>query len=230
MNKILTGALLLAAFGPCAFADNAAPLATPSNDFGALIGGAFTVGGDELAEYRVEYEDGDDGSENIRAGEQFYLFGGAYFRHTESAELAYGAQFNVGWFNNSISGDNGDVTLTRYPFELIPFIEFHQFRFGLGLTQHTSTPASNSMMTRYWKPAWKQTTRRAQSSWWNTCLVTTWRWACGWWILNMNSARVVIQRRLMRGMRGLVWRICSERKTTRSSVTCTGSPMAARCI
>lgn len=138
MNKILTGALLLAAFGPCAFADNAAPLATPSNDFGALIGGAFTVGGDELAEYRVEYEDGDDGSENIRAGEQFYLFGGAYFRHTESAELAYGAQLNVGWFNNSISGDNGDVTLTRYPFELIPFIEFHQFRFGLGLTQHTS--------------------------------------------------------------------------------------------
>lgn len=140
MNKILTGALLLAAFGPCAFADDVAPLSTstPTNDFGALIGGAFTFGGDELAEYQVEYEDGDNSSENIRAGEQFYLFGGAYFRHTESAELAYGAQFNVGWFNNSISGDNGDVTLTRYPFELIPFIEFHKFRFGLGLTLHTS--------------------------------------------------------------------------------------------
>jgi len=139
MKNALTSALLLATLVPCAFADNVntAPT-TPTNHFSGLIGGAFTFGGDELAEYEVEYEGGDSSDENIRAGEQFYLYGGAYFRHSESADLAYGAQFNVGWFNNSISGDNGDVTLTRYPFELIPFIEFHKFRFGIGLTQHTS--------------------------------------------------------------------------------------------
>lgn len=144
MKHALTSALLLATLAPCAFADNTAPATTapavtyPANDFGGLIGGAFTFGGDKLAEYRVEYDDGDDSNEDIKAGEQFYLYGGVYFRHSESADLAYGAQVNVGWFYNAISADNGDVTLTRYPIELIPFIEFHNFRFGLGLTQHTS--------------------------------------------------------------------------------------------
>ena len=66
------------------------------------------------------------------------LYGGAYYRYRTSPTLAYGAQFNIGWFNNSISADNGDVSLTRYPMELIPYVEFHKVRLGLGFTQHTN--------------------------------------------------------------------------------------------
>lgn len=136
MKQVLTSTLLLAALAPCAFADETGTPETSAHHVSGLIGGAFTFGGDKLAEYRVEYYGGDDGNEDIKAGEQFYLYGGAYYRYTSAPNLAYGAQVNFGWFNNSISGDDGDVSLTRYPLELIPYVEFHKFRLGLGLTRH----------------------------------------------------------------------------------------------
>lgn len=134
MKKVLVSALMLCGLGNAAWAEET----TSTSRVGGVLGGAWTVGGDSLVEYELEYDDGDREKDEIKAGEQFLLFGGLYYENVTAPDRAWGAQFNLGWFFNYISADNGDVSLTRFPLEVIPYARINKLRLGLGLTHHTS--------------------------------------------------------------------------------------------
>lgn len=77
-----------------------------------VVGAALTFGGDTLA--KVDYTDGS--SQNIRSGGMLHLFGG----------VEYGAgnftlQVNLGYHVDDTNADNGSVTLSRVPVEVLGF-------------------------------------------------------------------------------------------------------------
>lgn len=128
--KNLLGAVVLTALSSHAIADN---------QFGFLIGGAITHGGDSVADYDFYDDDGKRvDSADLKAGELIHVYAGLYYRHKQTDAFSYGAQINAGYFFDSITADNGDATLSRVPLEFIPYIEYNSLRIGLGVTQHTS--------------------------------------------------------------------------------------------
>lgn len=134
MKSLGYAALLWCGLAGTALADDFVPGTRTS----VVLGGAWTFGGDKLAEYEVEYSDGDSSREKIKAGENLHFFVGAYMENRESEARAYGAQLTLGWFFDSISGKNGEVTLDRFPIEVIPYVKLNKFRLGMGLTYHTN--------------------------------------------------------------------------------------------
>ena len=138
MKKMIAGAVVLAAVSNVALADPMMDAMAPQDQVGAILGAALTFGGDKMAEYNVSYYGGGSSNEDIAAGERFYLFGGVYFQHNDTPDLAYGAQVTVGWLFNDITAKNGSISLDRYPLELIPYLKFDHLRFGIGVTKHTN--------------------------------------------------------------------------------------------
>lgn len=106
------------------------------NQIGFLIGGGLTSGGDDIASFDVQYDDGDSGQEDLKAGEFVHLYTGFYLRHGAADGVKYGAQFSVGYFFDGLFAENGDASFSRIPIEGIGFVEYKWLRFGGGLTKH----------------------------------------------------------------------------------------------
>lgn len=88
------------------------------------------TGGDKLAE--VEYDHGDDGE--VRAGGLFSLGVGVNHEFGNNWELQ--ATFN--YLFDGADADNGDVTFSRWPIDVLAFYRNGNHRFGGGITYHTN--------------------------------------------------------------------------------------------
>lgn len=108
------------------------------NEFGFLVGGGLTFGGDDIAEFDVTYDDDDTGTEDLKAGERFHAYAGLFYRHGLADGITYGVQADVGYLFDGLFAENGDASFSRIPLEVIPFIEYKWFRFGAGVTKHTN--------------------------------------------------------------------------------------------
>lgn len=128
MKKLLVAALAVC-FSCASYAEN---------EFGFLVGGGFTFGGDKVASFDVEYYDDDEGTESLKAGEFMHVYGGFFYRHGAADGVNYGVQADVGYFYEGLFAENGDASFTRIPLELIGFMEYNWLRVGAGVTQHTN--------------------------------------------------------------------------------------------
>lgn len=85
-------------------------------------------GGDTM----VTVTDSDGKTDSLRAGEELSLAAGAAFRIGESMALT--ATF--GMKKEAVFPDDGSITFTRYPFNLLLLYRSGKWRFGGGLTVH----------------------------------------------------------------------------------------------
>jgi len=94
----------------------------------------LTGGGETIARYRGFFY-GDEIDLNVDAGGTTFVYGGASFswprRHV--GVLIQGGMFNGGFSNWEQSAD-----FTRWPVELIGFVDWRRFRIGIGATRHYS--------------------------------------------------------------------------------------------
>ncbi len=139
-KSLLIGLAGSAIFGSSlAFANpdisNSTPVSAPTSYIKPVLGIGMNFGGDTLAEYEVEYYDGDEDSEKVKAGEGFHLFGGVELGYPAS-DLAIRLQ--AGYLFGGIFASNGDVSFNRVPLEAIMLLGSDKWRFGVGLTQHTN--------------------------------------------------------------------------------------------
>ena len=93
---------------------------------------AFTFGGDEVDEVPIEeYYGNDVENEDIKAGELMLLSGGVKYTH-QNVDL----QLTIGYLGDGVAGDNGDADFTRWPIELLAFVNTGRVRLGAGATAH----------------------------------------------------------------------------------------------
>lgn len=111
--------------------DSSSLLADKSINY--IVGMALTEGGDKLAKVYLEYEDGDVGSENIKAGGSLYFYGGMQFNTP-----AFPLRLTLGYFIDSVNADNGSVSFSRMPLELLGLYSNGPHAIGLGPTYHLS--------------------------------------------------------------------------------------------
>lgn len=100
-----------------------------------VLGLGLNFGGDTIREYEVEYYDGDDGTESVKAGEGIHFFGGVELGYPAN-DLAFRLQ--LGYMFGGIFAENGDVSFDRIPFEALMFICADKLKFGAGVTHHTN--------------------------------------------------------------------------------------------
>lgn len=101
-----------------------------------VIGLDFTFGGDTLVS--VPYTNGD--TKNIKAGGLVHFFGGAEY---QSGNFAL--QGTVGYHRDSTAADNGSVTFTRVPVEVLGLWTVgEQVRLGGGLRKSTGAKQDSS--------------------------------------------------------------------------------------
>jgi hypothetical protein len=98
-----------------------------------LIGLAFTTGGDDLAVVDVIYEDGYTDTQSIEAGGLIYFYGGVEF-DTPVLPL----RLTFGYFTDSIDADNGSISFSRMPLEIMGVYSSELHSFGMGLSYHLS--------------------------------------------------------------------------------------------
>jgi hypothetical protein len=118
LSVALAGAALPAA---------AQPFGAPAerNFYFGLMGG-ITGGGDKLAE--VRYSNGD--RESVRAGGLAHIAAGVVWQPV-LAPLS--VQATIGWHVDGITADNGDITFSRVPIEVLGyFTGVPNWRFGAG--------------------------------------------------------------------------------------------------
>lgn len=98
-----------------------------------LLGLAFTAGGDDLAKVELIYDDGDSDTQKIEAGGLIYLYGGVQF-DTPVIPL----RLTFGYFTDTIDADNGSISFSRMPLEVMGLHASGPHTFGLGLSYHLS--------------------------------------------------------------------------------------------
>jgi hypothetical protein len=86
------------------------------------------TGGDKLAE--VEYDHGDDGE--VRGGGLLLAGVGVNHQFDNNWEV----QATLNYLYDGADADNGDVSFTRWPIDLLAFYRAGNHRFGGGLTYH----------------------------------------------------------------------------------------------
>jgi hypothetical protein len=102
-----------------------------------LLGAGVSFGGDTLA--TVEYTDGKSGS--IKAGGGFTFKTGLDYRLNRNFAL----QATLGYQKDSQGADNGKITFTRVPVEVLAFYyPRDRFRMGLGLRKANSATLDSS--------------------------------------------------------------------------------------
>ena len=97
-----------------------------------LLGIAITYGGDELANVKV-VKNKDTITEHMNSGELFYIYGGAL---VQIPGMAFRTQITIGYHIDQVDADNGSISFTRVPIDVIPMWEFEKHRIGMGLTYH----------------------------------------------------------------------------------------------
>jgi hypothetical protein len=98
-----------------------------------ILGLAMTAGGDELADVQLVDDDGDNSSDNIKAGGFLYFYGGIQFETP-----AFPLRFTLGHFSDSIDASNGSVSFSRIPLELLGLHTTGPHTVGIGPTYHLS--------------------------------------------------------------------------------------------
>ncbi|WAJ70090.1 hypothetical protein [Catenovulum adriaticum] len=94
-----------------------------------ILFAGLTYGGDDL--YQVEYVDGSD--TELKAGGMLSLGGGMSFNLN-----SYTLQTTAAYHFDSATAKNGDVSFSRWVFEVLPFYNIDEHhRVGLGLGYHT---------------------------------------------------------------------------------------------
>jgi hypothetical protein len=125
---IAAAALALAAAAPTFAAEG----------FHPVIGATFTGGGKTLVS--VEMTDGS--SQRVSSGGLIHMFGGVEYRAAESPLTFQGT---VGYHVDDTSADNGSVSFSRVPFELLAFWNTDdKLRFGAGLRKATGAQLNSS--------------------------------------------------------------------------------------
>jgi len=114
------------------------PLPDGAMVFSPMVGMAFTGGGKTLA--AVQYSDGS--TQKIKSGGLVYLYGGGELRFVGSPLAVRGT---VGYHVDDTSADNGSVTFSRVPFELVGLFNLDErFRLGAGVRYDTNVHLSGS--------------------------------------------------------------------------------------
>ena len=96
-----------------------------------IVSSGITFGGDELATVETEGVFGSDDTEDIKAGELFFIAGGGLYQH-KNIQL----QATLGYHIDGVFAENGETSFTRWPLELLAFKKMGKFRLGGGLTHH----------------------------------------------------------------------------------------------
>jgi hypothetical protein len=116
-NILAAATLALAATAPSFAAEGIAP----------VIGVSLTGGGKTLVE--VEFEEG--GSRKISSGGLTHLFGGIEYRDPSGA---YAIQTTIGYHFDRVSADNGSLSFSRMPLEVLGLFNVNDnIRLGGGL-------------------------------------------------------------------------------------------------
>jgi hypothetical protein len=126
--RILSAAVLVLAGTGQALAQGQPPVwggAQERNFYFALLAG-LTGGGDTLAE--VRFTNGD--SEKIRGGGLLHLGAGVLW---QPAQIPFAVQATVGYHVDDVTAENGDITFSRLPLEVIGYYTgIPKWRFGIG--------------------------------------------------------------------------------------------------
>lgn len=102
--------------------------AAPSNGHTWIGEVSVSMGGDTLAE--LYFTDGS--SQSIDAGNGATFSVGLLQHITKS----YGIKYAIGWKGSWSAANNLDVQKSAIPFDLVPYYQSGQHRFGVGLTYH----------------------------------------------------------------------------------------------
>jgi len=112
-----------------------------------VIGVAYTAGGKTLV--GIEYSNGS--VDRVKSGGQMDVFAGVEYRETADAPLTL--QATVGYHFDRTSADNGSVTFSRVPFEVLGFWNVDpQFRVGVGLRKATNAKFRTTGQATYFLP------------------------------------------------------------------------------
>lgn len=103
-----------------------------------LVGISLTGGGETLKNIRIFKENDkqnlrDDEISNvkIKSGELFYFYTGAM---VAIPHVAFRTQITIGYHVDAIKTNDGTITFSRIPLDIIPTWEFEKHRMGLGIT------------------------------------------------------------------------------------------------
>ena len=129
----LLGMILCFAQGSAARAE-AAENTTVAVQFNPLVAAGLTAGGDTIATYRVEFW-GDDYHSDLDLGGTYFMYGGFSIQWPSHN---VGILLQGGFFSDLIGDYDDNADFTRWPVELIGFVETEKFRVGLGMTHHFS--------------------------------------------------------------------------------------------
>lgn len=104
-----------------------------------VVGAALSGGGKTLV--TVQMDNGD--TQRVSSGGLLHFYGGLEYR--ENAESRLTIQATVGYHVDDTNADNGKVSFSRVPFELLAFWnQSHQWRFGGGLRKSGSAKLESS--------------------------------------------------------------------------------------
>jgi len=106
-----------------------------------VLGAGITTGGDKILDVDLYDEDGDSSSADLYAGAFIHIYGGLNFLIPNSD---FSVQSTIGWFGDTITAENGSVSFTRIPLEVIPYYNVNNIRIGFGLTYHLNPELDGS--------------------------------------------------------------------------------------
>lgn len=99
-----------------------------------------TSGGDKLVE--VQYTNGE--TEDIKAGGGVFLSGGFLLKTFPALSRNHETQVTIGYYFDDSEAENGDVSWSRIPLEVMQFYRLKRFRVGGGLTYHINPTLEGS--------------------------------------------------------------------------------------
>jgi hypothetical protein len=139
LKKIVIGLASVLALG--AQAQTAAP--ATSSGLRGIVGIGFTFGGDQIGDtINTVSSTGSKDSSKIHAGGEFDLRGGAEYQ-LQGQPIAI--ELSIGYHFDKVSADNGDVSFTRYPLEVIGHYAINEYwRVGGGIRKSLSPKTSVS--------------------------------------------------------------------------------------
>ena len=131
--KLAAISSLLIPTAASAESDTAYDYQPPQKAVQFALGAGITTGGDKILDVDLIDEDGDSSSSDLYAGAFVHLYAGLNFIIPNSD---FSVQPTIGWFSDTVSAENGSVSFTRFPLEIIPYYNFDKIRIGFGLTYH----------------------------------------------------------------------------------------------
>lgn len=105
---------------------------------GWVLGGAYTVGGDTVAQVEVVTIFDDYDTEELKAGGTFYFYGGYMWPIRRDGQGATALQLTLGYHFDFVTAGDDSVSFDRYPVDAMLYRFYGGWRFGPGITYHLS--------------------------------------------------------------------------------------------